>query len=155
MPAPVEDLDRGTVCLALYPFTFGFPLETIQRDAEDELVAALERFDDIAQIEKTIASGSVPEVVTKLKLRRVLLLQTGTDPRQHDVLVARITSVTETMRARRQFYERLAGGRHPTSLLLGAESRHGTSGREAFVNLINVSPVAKNAILRRVGFLTE
>jgi mRNA-degrading endonuclease toxin of MazEF toxin-antitoxin module len=59
------------------------------------------------------------------------------------------------MRARRQFYERLAGGRHPTSLLLGAESRHGTSGREAFVNLINVSPVAKNAILRRVGFLTE
>jgi mRNA-degrading endonuclease toxin of MazEF toxin-antitoxin module len=155
MPAPLESLDRGAVCLALYPFTFGFPLETIQRAAEDELVGALERFEDIDQIEKTITAGSVPEVVTKLKLRRVLLLQTGTDPRQHDVLVARITSVTEQMRARRQFYERLAAGRHPTSLLLGAESRHGTGGREAFVNLINVSPVAKNAMLRRVGFLTE
>ncbi len=155
MPAPLEDLDRGAVCLALYPFTFGFPLEAIQRDAECALLAALERFEDIEQIETTISAGSSPEVLTKLKLRRVLLLQTGTDPRQHDVLVARITSVTDQMRARRQFYDRLTTGRHPTSLLLGAESRHGTGERQAFVNLINVSPIAKNAILRRVGFLIE
>jgi hypothetical protein len=75
----------------------------------------------------------------------------GADPRQRDVLVARIASVSDQMRARRQFYERLLGCRHPTVLLLGAESRHGTDGREAFVNLINVSPIAKNAILRRAG----
>ncbi len=155
MPAPLEDLERGAVCLALYPFTFGFPLEAIQRDAEDALVAALERFDDIEQIETTISAGSAPEIVTKLTLRRVLLLQTGTDSRQHDVLVARITSLTDQMRARRQFFDRLGAGRHPTSLLLGADPRHGTGEREAFVNLINVSPIAKNAILRRVGFLTE
>ena len=153
MPAPLEDLERGAVCLALYPFTFGFPLEAIQRSAEDELTAALERYDDIEQIEKTIDAGSIPPVVTKLKLRRVLLLQTATDPRQHDVVVARITSITDTMRARRHFYARLAAGRHPTALWLGSEARHGTLGREAFVNLINVSPVAKNAVLRRVGFL--
>jgi mRNA-degrading endonuclease toxin of MazEF toxin-antitoxin module len=155
VPAPLEDLERGAVCLALYPFTFGFPLESVVRSAEDELSAGLERFEDIDQIEKTIAPGAAPEVVTKLKLRRVLLLQTGTDPRQHHILVARITSITETMRARPRFYARLAAGRHPTSLLIGSQTRHGTGGREAFVNLINISPVAKNAILRRVGFLGE
>jgi mRNA-degrading endonuclease toxin of MazEF toxin-antitoxin module len=150
-------LERGAVCVALYPFTFGFPLESVVRSAEDDLSAGLERFEDIDQIEKTIAAGagSAPEVVTKLKLRRVLLLQTGTDPRQHDILVARITSITETMRARLRFYGRLSAGQHPTSLLIGSQTRHGTGGREAFVNLINISPVGKNAILRRVGFLSE
>jgi mRNA-degrading endonuclease toxin of MazEF toxin-antitoxin module len=155
VPAPLEDLERGAVCLALYPFTFGFPLDAVQRSAEDELIAALERYVEIEEIEKTLAPGSAPEVAVKLKLRRVLLLQTGTDPRQHDVVVARITSLTDTMRSRRQFYARLTAGQHPTSLLLGSADHHGTGGKEAFVNLINVSPVAKNAILRRVGFLTQ
>lgn len=155
MTAALEDLERGAVCLALYPFTFGFPLESVQRSAEHELTAALERFEDIEQVEKTIAPGVVPEVVTKLKLRRVLLLQTGTDSRQQDILVARVTSITETMRTRRGFYARLSSGTHPTALLIGREARHGTGGQEAFVNLINVSPVAKNAILRHVGYLSD
>lgn len=143
------------MCLALYPFTFGFPLETVQRAAEDELLARVERFDDIEDIEQTITAGGQPEVITKLKLRRVLLLQTGTRAEQHDVIVARVTSISERMRSRRGFYERLVAGTHPTSLRVGNRSTHGTSGLEAFVNLINVSPVAKNAILRRVGKLED
>lgn len=154
MPAPLEDLDRGAVCLALYPFTFGFPLETVQRDAESELLAATEHT-DIEQIEKTIVAGDAPEVIVKIKLRRVLLLQTGTHAGMHDVMVARITSVSDRMREKKGFYRRLAEGRHPTSLLLGARAEHGTGGREAYVNLVNVSPISKTAILRRVGQLDD
>jgi mRNA-degrading endonuclease toxin of MazEF toxin-antitoxin module len=154
MPAPLEDLERGTVCLALYPFTFGFPLETVQRDAESELLDATEHA-DIEQIEKTIAAGDVPEVITKIKLRRVLLIQTGAHPGMHDVMVARITSVSDSMRARAGFYGRLTGDRHPTALLLGDRPEHGTGRREAYVNLINVSPISKTAILRRVGGLDD
>jgi len=155
VPAPLEDLERGAVCLALYPFTFGFPLEKVSRDAEGALLAAAERHEDIDQIEETIVARDVPEVITKIKLRRVLLLQTGTHPGMHDVMVARITSMSDTMRSRQGFYGRLTAGRHPTALLLGRRTEHGTSGREAYANLINVSPIAKNAILRRVGMLNE
>ena len=154
MPAPLEDLQRGAVCLALYPFTFGFPLKEVQRDAEGELLAATEHT-EIEQIEKTIVAGDVPEVITKIKLRRVLLLQTGTHPGMHDVMVARITSVSDKMRERSGFYGRLVDGRHPTALLLGDRDDHGTGGHEAYVNLISVSPISKTAILRRVGQLTE
>lgn len=153
MPAPLEHLERGAVCLALYPFTVGFPLEAVRRESEDELLAQLERYDDIEQIERTIRPGDTPEVVVTLKLRRVLILQNGTDSRLQDVLAARITSVSDTMRQRTGFHGRLTAGRHPTALLLGHERRHGTGGREAYVNLLNVSPIAKNAILRRVGTL--
>jgi mRNA-degrading endonuclease toxin of MazEF toxin-antitoxin module len=99
-------------------------------------------------------AGDVPEVVTKLKLRRVLLLQSGSNPGRQDVMVARISLVTDGMRGRRGFYERFCVGRHPTMLRL-ADERHGLHGQEAYVNLLNVSPIAKNAVLRRVGSLTE
>jgi mRNA-degrading endonuclease toxin of MazEF toxin-antitoxin module len=155
MPAPLEDLERGAVCLALFPFTFGFPLDRVQRDAEDELLAAVERYDDIEQIEQTISAGDEPDVIPKLKLRRVLVLQTGTDGRLQDVMVARVTSVKDSMRAKRGFYGRLVAGRHPTAVLLGHRREHGTRSREAYVNLINVAPIAKNAILRRVGRLDD
>lgn len=155
MPVPLEDLERGAVCLALFPFTFGFPLDRVQRDAEDELLAAVERYDDIEQIEKTITAGDEPEVITKLKLRRVLLLQTGTEGRLQEVMVARVTSVKDSMRAKRGFYGRLVAGRHPTAFLLGHREEHGTRTKEAYVNLISVAPIAKNAILRRVGRLDD
>jgi mRNA-degrading endonuclease toxin of MazEF toxin-antitoxin module len=155
MPTRLEDLERGAVCLALYPFTFGFPLDRVQRDAEDELLAAVERYEDIEHIEKTITAGDEPEVITKLKLRRVLLLQTGTEGRLQEVMVARVTSVKDSMRAKRGFYGRLVAGRHPTALLLGHREEHGTQTQEAYVNLINVAPIAKNAILRRVGRLDD
>lgn len=154
MPAPLDDLERGAVCLALYPFTFGFPLETVQRHAERDLLAATEQA-DIDAIETTIAAGDVPKVVTKIKLRRVLLLQTGTHPGMHDVMVARITSVSDAMRGRTGFYGRLTSGRHPTAMLLGDRTSHGIGGRETYVNLINVSPISKTAILRRVGALDD
>lgn len=142
------------MCLALYPFTFGFPLETIQRDTEGELLEAVEH-QAIEQIEKTITAGDIPEVVTKVKLRRVLLLQTGTDAHLHDVLVARVTSVSDSMRTRARWYERMQRDQHPTSLLLGTRAAHGTNGVEAFANMINVSPISKTAILRRVGQLDD
>jgi hypothetical protein len=59
------------------------------------------------------------------------------------------------MRARAGFYGRLTGDRHPTALLLGDRPEHGTGRREAYVNLINVSPISKTAILRRVGGLDD
>ena len=51
-------------------------------------------------------------------------------------------------------YRRLISGTHPTFYLIATEESHGTSGREAYVNAMYVAPVAKRAILRRVGQLT-
>lgn len=155
MPAPLEDLERGAVCLALFPYTFGFPLDRIQRDTEDELLAQLDRVEDIDAIEKTIRAGDEPEVVTKLKLRRLVLLQTGTDGRLSEVMAARVSSISDRMRERAGFYGRLTDGRHPTAVLLAGAGHHGTAGRDAYVNLINVAPIAKNAILRRTGQLDD
>jgi hypothetical protein len=44
------------------------------------------------------------------------------------VMVARVTSVSDSMRARAGFYGRLTGGRHPTALLLGDARSTGPAG---------------------------
>ena len=70
-------------------------------------------------------------------------------------MAARINSVDQEMpRNKPGVYRRLVSGTHPTFYLIGAQADHGTSGKEAYVNAMYVSPVAKKAILRRVGQLT-
>jgi len=156
LPASLEELERGAVCLALYPFTFGFPLDVAARDAEDELLATFERVADIDEIEKTLAAGDVPETVTKVKLRRVLLLQGGTSANRREVMVARVTSVKDEQKtSKKGWYSRLSAGTHAAHLLIGGEQRHGTNLREAYVSLLNVAPISKTAILRRTGLLNE
>ena len=124
MPAANAQLTRGAVCLALYPFRPG------------------------------VAVGPQPPH-SEAKLRRVLLLQDGTSDARDDVMAARINSVDQDMPTKKPgVYRRLISGTHPTFYLIGAQDSHGTSGREAYVNAMYVAPVAKKAILRRVGQLT-
>jgi hypothetical protein len=52
------------VCIALYPYTAGFPVERVKRTTKEELEAQLERFSSIADIATTISPGDGPEVVT-------------------------------------------------------------------------------------------
>lgn len=155
MPVDVSELERGVVCLALYPFTPGFPLDSVLRDGEDQLLAQLERFDSIEEIETTLLRGQTPELVVQAKLRRVLLLQTGTDPRRLDITAARVNSVTPEKRARSGWYARLEHGGNPAQFLLRGASHHGTAGKEAYVDLTCISTIRKDMILRRTGQLTE
>lgn len=83
------------------------------------------------------------------------MLHDGTKPNIQDVAVARINSVTDAKRERERWYRRLVGGTHPTQFLIGAEQRHGTNGREAYVDATNVAMIPKSTVLRRTGVLSD
>ena len=154
MPAAGAELTRGAVCLALYPFTPGFPVEALLPSAEIEF-ARLSRYDSIEEFQADIAPGEVPRIVVSVKLRRILLLQDATSGSRDDVMAARINSIDQDMPARKPgIYRRLVSGTHPTLYLLGTQERHGTSGKGAYVNTMHLAPVAKKAILRRTGQLS-
>ena len=154
MPVASSQLTRGSVCLALYPFTPGFPVDALLPGAEAEL-SKLAQYDSIEHFQAEIAVGDVPRILVSVKLRRILVLQDGTSESRDDVMAARINSVDQEMPNRKPgVYRRLVSGTHPTFYLIGAQASHGTSGKEAYVNAMYVSPVAKKAILRRVGQLT-
>ncbi len=154
MPTASAQLTRGAVCLALYPFTPGFPVDALLPSAEAEF-AKLAQYDSIEDFQADIAPGDVPRILVSVKLRRILLLQDGTSEARDDVMAARINSIDQDMPKRKPgVYRRLLSGTHPTFYLVGAQERHGTSAKEAYVNAMYVAPVAKKAILRRVGQLT-
>jgi hypothetical protein len=157
LPCDPSELERGAVCLALYPFSTSFPLERIARDAADELLAQLERFETIEELESIIKAGDAPsELVARFKLRRVVVLHDGTQSGIADVAVARVVSVRdERQQTHPKWYSRLQNGAHPTQLLIGQEERHGTSGREAYVDGLYIALIPKATILRRVGKLDE
>ncbi len=153
MAVPLRQIVRGAVCLAFYPFTQGFPLERIVR-LEGELLAQLDRHESIESVAAGIRPSDPPtEIVAQVKLRRVLVLQSGSDPARQDVMVARINSITDKHRARPGWYGRLERGEHPIFLRIGHEERHGTNGQEAYVNLLSIAPVRKETLLRRTGYL--
>ncbi len=154
MPAASSHLTRGSVCLALYPFTPGFPVDALLPSAEAEF-SKLAQYDSIEDFQADIAPGDVPRILVSVKLRRILLLQDGTSESREDVMAARINSVDQAMPTKKPgLYRRLVSGTHPIFYLIGGEASHGTSGKAAYVNAMFVSPVAKKAILRRVGQLT-
>jgi mRNA-degrading endonuclease toxin of MazEF toxin-antitoxin module len=150
LSAPLEDLQRGSLCLALYPFTPELPLEVVLREAGD-INAKLESYDSI----EAVARIERRELVVEFKIRPVLLLQTGTSNQLADVLVSRVNSITEQQRQQRQNWVRkLESGIHPVMLRVGHQEHHGLKA-ESYVNLLSVQQVNKAAILRRLGHLTD
>lgn len=128
----------------------------VVRDAEKLLLAQIESYASIDELETEIKAGSAPtELVAKFKLRRVLVLHDGTQPGFQDVAVARITSVTPEKQARERWYRRLREGSHNSALLIGSESRHGTFGHEAYVDATSVAWIPKQSVLKRLGHLDE
>lgn len=155
MPAPLDELERGVICIALYPFSPDFPIELVVRETEDALTAELDRTEDIETVARRVEHGSSKKIVVEVKLRPVLLLQSGTDPRRLDVLAARISSITDTHRERRAAWVRkLESHAHPVHYAVGAEEHHGLR-HSSYVNLLDVAPLRKATILRRLGTLTE
>jgi mRNA-degrading endonuclease toxin of MazEF toxin-antitoxin module len=146
-------LQRGAICIALYPFTPAVPLEVVLRRAEAEggLNAKLEAYDSI----EALTAIEQNEVVVQFKLRPVLLLQSGTAEQRPDVIVTRINSITEEHREKRgNWVKKLENDIHPLMVRVGHEPHHGLR-KESYVNLMSIQPVNKGAILRRVGYLTE
>jgi hypothetical protein len=156
MSCPLSDLAHGAVCLALYPYTTGFPIDRVVREqTADALTAQIETADSIEEIAATLALGDVSEIVVGAKLRRVLLLQTGTSPSRQDITVARINSINDKKRAQKNWYLKLQGGIHVAHYRLGDEERHGTNGVEAYVDCLSVTTIKKDTILKRVGQLND
>jgi len=141
------------VCLALYPFVPGLPLRQVA-ERVDAAGPVVERHDDLTSLTAAIPPGAPSaDLVVQFKLRRVLLLQTVRG-RRADVVVARINSVTPDRRERSGWYLRLTEGRHPAHYLIGRLRRHGSAGREAFVDLMNVTTIRTDVIVSRTGYLT-
>lgn len=155
MAADRSQLERGTICLAIYPFTQGFPLTVVVSQVEDQIRENLETFKDIESFQAIVERGDIPEVVTKVKLRRVLLLQTATNERMSDVVVAKISSIKDSHRERKSFYGKLCSGTHPTMIRVGDKREHGLNESEGYINLTSVSTIATNSIHRCVGFLDD
>jgi len=154
VPAANAQLTRGAVCLALSPFTRGFPVDALLPSAEAEF-SKLAQYDSIEDFQADIAPGDVQRILVSVKLRRILLLQDGTSEARADVMAARINSIDQEMPKKKPgVYRRLLSGTHPILYMVGAKESHGTSGKEAYVNAMYVAPVAKQAILRRVGQLS-
>jgi hypothetical protein len=154
LPCDVSQLERGAICLALYPYTLGFPAEQVVREAEDELLASLHDVHDIDQLEATIRPKDPPaELLARFRLRRVLILHDGTKTTIQDVAVARINSVTAEKKSRARWYSRLASDNHPTAFLIGMTESHGSNRVEGYVDCTSVMVIRKNTVLRRVGTL--
>ena len=153
MSAPLADLQRGAICVALYPFTPEIPLDLVLREAEagDGLNAKIESYDTI----EAVARISRKELVVEFKMRPVLLLQEGTSEQRPDILAARINSITDEHRKKRENWVRkLENNIHPVMVRVGHEEHHGLKA-ESYVNLLSVQPINKSAILGRLGALTE
>jgi hypothetical protein len=155
--APFTDLERGAVCLALYPYTSGFPLDRVIRDSEGSLTAQLDAAASVEDVEAGISPGDPPsEIVAKVKLRRVLLLQSGTSPSRKDIVVARINSVSDKKKnTQPNWYLRLQSGIHVAHYLIGHEEWHGTGGVEAYVDGLSITTIQKATILRTTGLLND
>jgi mRNA-degrading endonuclease toxin of MazEF toxin-antitoxin module len=153
LSAPLSDLRRGAICIALYPFTPAVPLDVVLReaDADGDLNAKIESYETI----EAVARIERKEVIVEFKIRPVLLLQNGRNEDRPDVLVARINSITDAHREKRPHWVRkLENDIHPVMLRVGHERHHGLR-LESYVNLLSVQPVNKTAILRRLGHLTD
>ncbi|HEY7693122.1 MAG TPA: type II toxin-antitoxin system PemK/MazF family toxin [Gaiellaceae bacterium] len=146
-------IQRGAICLALYPFTPGLPLDLVLREAEakGDLNAKIESYDSI----EAVARITRRELVVEFKLRPVLLLQGGTSERRPDMLVATINSITDEHRSGREnWVKKLENNIHPIMVMVGHEVHHGLK-RVSYTNLSTVQPVNKQAILRKLGQLTD
>jgi mRNA-degrading endonuclease toxin of MazEF toxin-antitoxin module len=151
--APLAELERGAICIALYPFTPSIPLDLVLReaDADGELNVKLESYDSIEAVAKIKRN----ELVVQFKIRPVLLIQTGTSPQRPDVLAARINSITDEHRQQRiNWVKKLENDIHPIMVRVGHESHHGLKG-DSYINLLSVQPINKAAILKRLGRLTD
>jgi hypothetical protein len=149
----LAELQRGAICLALYPFTPAFPLEVVIRAAEEsgDLGARLERYDTI----ESLAQINRGEVVVDVKLRPVLVLQSGASNRRDDIQVARINSITDSHRADRQNWVlKLENDIHPLMMMVGHAEEHGLRAL-SYVNLLSTQSISKQAILKRLGILNE
>ena len=115
--------------------------------------AGLAQHETIEEFEKTIEPQDVPEVVARLKLRRVLLLQDVSRSRRQDVIVAPVTSVKDVQRERANWYERLLVNQVPYLYRL-TEARQGVNV-ESVVNLMQLSTISRATLLRWAGVLAE
>ena len=152
MPLDHFEFERGAVCFALFGYTAGFPVEVIERDAQG-FVDKAESVASIDAFAREIRRGDVPEIVSRFKLRPVLVLQSATNPGLQDVTVARINSVAADKKAGKSgWWQRVSADRHITAYLVGDRPDHGL-GSDAVVNLMAIQTISKSNVLRRVGSL--
>ncbi len=68
--------------------------------------------------------------------------------------MARISTITEDRRERQPAWVKKLDNGHPLYLKVGHEGQH-RLGHDSYVNLLDVAPIKKDTILRRIGNLSE
>lgn len=149
MPAPVGELRRGRIFYALFPFTAGFPLTFRDGAGKVQTARTVEAF-------AAARRGAPTEVVTRGRLRPVLLLHDGTRGEHEDVVCLKISGVKPRHRHDPRQWDRIERREHPIFFHLPIDpARYGLPG-ESLVRLTSPGTVHKSALLgpRHVGELT-
>jgi mRNA-degrading endonuclease toxin of MazEF toxin-antitoxin module len=137
MPLPAEELRRGRIVLALFPFAARFPL----RLPDGRELRSVEEYGR--------ASGGRPtDVLAEGRIRPVLLLHDRTRGEHGDVVCLRISSVKEHVRASPS-WPRISRQDHPLFFHLPrGGARHGLR-EDSVVVLSSIGALHKSAIAGR------
>ena len=144
MPAPAAELRRGRIFYALFPFVPRFPV-TLEDGRNIESVEAF----------AASARGTPMSLLSRGRLRPVLLLHDGTRGEHGDVVCLRITTVKPRHRRDAAVWSRVVRGEHAFVFHLPVLPRYGLP-EESVIALPSIGAVHKSAVLgpRHVGELS-
>ncbi len=141
MPLRSEELRRGRIVYAIYPFVPEFPLQIVGGSP----ISSVEQF-------ASKNRGRPAEIISEGRLRPVLLLHDGTRGEHHDVLCLRINTIKPSHRRSETTWEQIERGDHPFFFRLPPDRGYGLR-QESIIALSSVNSIHKTAILgpRHVG----
>lgn len=145
MPADPSLLRRGALAFGVFPFAAQFPLDYLDDDGRRHGAATVDQF-------ATQRGGRATTVLSRVKIRPLLLLHDSTRGENADLVGLRVNSVKPRHR-NSPSWARISAHEHPLFFHLPRTARYGLP-EESVISLIAVTAVNKNAILGTRGSLT-
>jgi len=144
VPLRTEELRRGRIVLALFPFAASFPA----RLAGGRAVSSIEEY-------VALRGGTATSLLAEARLRPVLLLHDQTRGPYDDVVCVRINSVKTAMRASGSWAQ-ITQHEHPFFFHLPLEHGRYGLGEESVIALPAIGAIHRSAIAgrRAIGALS-
>ena len=140
MPADPTELRRGTICLAVFPFSPAFPLTL----AGGQRVASIEEW-------ARAFKGRPAKLLSEARLRPVLLLHDRTRPEHGDVTCLRVNTVKPALRTDSRAWEKIERHEHPFFFHLPAAVERYRLREDSVIALGSLGSVHRTAILGPTG----
>lgn len=140
MPIRPDELRRGRICLAVFPFAPAFPLVL----ADGTRISSV---DSWARTHK----GQPVQVVAEARLRPILLLHDRTRAEHEDVVCLRINTVKRTQRSAGRTWQRIERHEHPFFFHLPTRVKRYHLREESVIAITSIGAVHRSAILAATG----